>query len=237
MKKLIRCALPVALILALLVPLSLGSCQPIQGLRYSDNADNTAGQIEEAFAPFDPQVQERIRSIPIEKEWTINTALAQTVDYVDYQDVRILVNSDWDNIYCESPSWESVYKKRGVDSNDPVFPNEFKTRLLVHEYLHILQAESDIDITSFCAEVLVWYVDLAWGEPTPDGYFPQANYVKYTLWWNIYSESGQEYYADTASGVEEFAYIGCSIVDGYGHQIPENILTYYNGILDTNPSE
>lgn len=206
------------------------------------NSVNITNSVVEntALTYFNPELRQRLASIPIEKRDDVKTAMCLTVDEVSYNDVGIYVSNDWDNINLFSPFWDT-YKERGDNALDPVFDNDFKKELLIHEYLHIAQAENtNINITTFYSDVLTWFYDSsdnlsnAYGVYTcPDGYTTD-NYIKYILWSNLLSPSGQEYYADEKDiiAVEYYAYIGEYMVkNSMAYLVPENIREYYRGIL------
>lgn len=115
----------------------------------------------------------------------------------------------------------------------------FKTNLLIHEFLHILQVHQGIDSRSCYEAVARWYLDPRYGMPSPNnkGYENtaisgsplalSANRMKYIVWYDLYnyrrlSEVPQdeswknmqywERYRFEKKGVEEFAYIGEEIL-------------------------
>lgn len=160
---------------------------------------------EDILAFFDNQVKARLSSIPIQEHPAIDTVLVQTIRWVDSaEDVTIWVSTRWAE-----------------------FSDEFKRDLLVHECLHILEAESGIDIGQFYLDVQRWYNDPTSGLPGP---LSGENYVKYVLWHWLYS--GKSRYEDSERGIEEFAYIGTQLVRGRGYEVSETILDYYREILD-----
>ena len=107
----------------------------------------------------------------------------------------------------------------------PAFSDKFKTELLTHEYLHILQAEDkSINIQEFHETVQLWFNDFSQGLPTPSG-----NYTKYYLWFDLYKS---ERYNVKDYPREEFAYIGTMLAKGRQSDIPANIQAYYKGILN-----
>ena len=122
---------------------------------------------------------------------------------------------------------------------DPVFVYRFKTDLLIHEFLHILQVHQGIDGRSCYEAVARWYIDPRYGIPSPSGMVyadttkdrrPDTlaiNRMKYIVWHELYNyrrlsdvpqdESWKnmqygERYRSAEKGVEEFAYIGQEIL-------------------------
>ena len=105
------------------------------------------------------------------------------------------------------------------------FSDAFKTELMTHEYLHILQArDKSIDIKAFHQSVQLWFSDFSQGLPTTRG-----NYTKYYLWYDLYN-SGR--YALSDYPREEFAYIGTMLAKGRQADVPADIQAYYKGILN-----
>lgn len=160
---------------------------------------------QEVIIYFDVINWDRITDIPIYKRWDIRTAMALTEREVRRDQVAVLVSPNWQN-----------------------FTESFRRNLLIHEFLHILEAEKGVDIKQFSNEVYAWYEDITWGEPTPAG-----NYVKYILFWNVYGGNGfpipPEYKKQ-----EEFAYIGVHLAYQRGYEVPIAIKAYYDGILQTD---
>ena len=58
---------------------------------------------------------------------------------------------------------------KGNEAEDPVFMQQFKTDLLIHEFLHILQAHQGIDSRSCYEAIARWYSDPRYGIPSSDG--------------------------------------------------------------------
>ena len=163
-------------------------------------ADTPELAIADGILPyFDDAVWERLQSIPVRSERTVATALAQTVRWTE--EPTLWVSTEWDT-----------------------FSSEFRRDLLVHEYLHILQAESGLDLGRFYQQVQEWYHNRAYGASVPSG-----NYIKYILSFELYG--GKDKYPDSEIGEEAFAYIGTQIARGRGFELPAHILNYYDGLL------
>lgn len=170
-------------------------------VRYAKNWD-----IEAVISLFDQSKHSRIRNLPIISTDSVMTAMAYTLREEGSVDkTRIMISAAWNTFYPP-----------------------FRYNLLVHEFLHILEAEADIDINQFWADVQTWFKDSAYGEPTTDG-----NYIKYTLKFQLY-EGTQSQYDNTLKGVEEFAYIGTFLAEDtkYKRQVSDVVRKYYAGILE-----
>jgi hypothetical protein len=191
-----------------------------------------AGVLKSVLEVFDPSLRPFLTSVPIVLDITATTARAyQTQGYIG-------VSPDWDNTVLQS-RYREIYEPRGMKPGDPVFVDRFKTNLLIHEFLHILQAHQNIDRRSFFAAASRWYLDPHYGIPSPDGVVradtamagiraPLAvNRMKYVLWHQLYNRRDlndvpkddswkdmhySERYVSADSGVEEFAYIGEEIL-------------------------
>ena len=171
------------------------------------DGEGCAAPIDEVLEYFNEEWVERLRDVPIYKIWEVRTALCYNTRYVDKDDVFIGVSCSWD---------------------DPeTFSDDFKKRLLAHEYLHIIESEIPIDLTEFHDAVLKWYNDPQFGEPTP---VYAGNYVKYILSYWLY-DNEWDVYSDKKDGIEEFAYIGAAIIDGRSSEVADYILDYYQGIF------
>jgi hypothetical protein len=147
------------------------------------------------------------------------------------------VSPDWDNTVRQS-RYRVIYEERGMKPEDPVFMHRFKTDLLIHEFLHILQVHQKID-SYLCYEAVArWYRDPGYGIPSPDGIVYAGtkdgrrdalaiNRMKYVLWHELYNyrtlsdvpKDGSwknmhygERYRSAKKGVEEFAYVGQEIL-------------------------
>lgn len=206
------------------------SCQILKSPQ-TNIAESNQEIIKEVLGKFDPQIQDYLASIPI-VYGNVRTAIARTTDYEYSGNEHIIVSFDWDKTYGESIYWESTYKHRGVNKNDPVFSKEFKRNLLTHEYLHHAEVRVGIDIKKFFEDVTNWYQDLEWGNPSPN-----RNYVKFILFWNVYGGNGRdsaEAGGHNYPGQGEFAYIGEQIANGGKkrlQELPSTIIVYYTGIL------
>jgi hypothetical protein len=148
------------------------------------------------------------------------------------------VSPDWDNTVLQS-QYRTIYEQRGMKPSDPVFMHRFKTDLLIHEFLHILQDHQGIDVRVCYEAVERWYIDPRYGAPSPDGmvnatttkdrrpHTLRINRMKYILWHELYNyrrlsdvpqdESWKDMhyrnrYRLAEKGVEEFAYIGQEIL-------------------------
>lgn len=197
---------------------------------YAPKSQEVEADISVILPYFDEVVWDELQAIPIRSLRSVDTALAQTIEYCeDGREPAIYVSLDWDTNNNESVFWET-YRERGEAGDEPVFPDSFKERLLIHEFLHFLEAERGIDLEQFYADVQEWYHDPTSGSPVYDG--GDCNYIKYSLWHSLYS--GGERYADSIPGVEEYAYIGVHLANGLldRYEVSEAILDYYRGILN-----
>ncbi len=183
--------------------------------------------LESVFEVFDPSLRSFLASVPVIVDSSAMTAKAyRTKGYIG-------VSPDWDNTVRQS-RYRMIYEQRGMKLDDPVFSQRFKTDLLIHEFLHILQSHLGIDSRSFYDTVAQWYRNPRYGIPSPRGIVsadpknagPDAvaiNRIKYILWHELYNyrrlsevflnESWKnmqygERYRLSEKGVEEFAYIG-----------------------------
>lgn len=178
--------------------------QPLRGRE----GEGYTAPIIEVYDYFTPEWAERLAYVPIYKIWEVSTAMCYNARYVEKEDAFVCVSVYWD---------------------DPAaFSERFKRHLLVHEYLHIIEAEIPVDLVAFYNDVQKWYQDTGWGEATPGD-----NYTKYYLsHWLYASES--DYYHDALPGVEEFAMIGTLLVRGHASEVPGHILDYYAGVLNAD---
>ena len=188
--------------------------------------------LKTVFEVFDPSLQPFLSSLPIVVDATADTAKAYPAKgYIG-------VSPDWDNTVRQS-RFRVTYEQRGMRPDDPVFMHRFKTDLLIHEFLHILQVHRGIDAHRIHDVVTGWYLDPRFGKPSPDGMNraetrtgrqPEAiagNRTKYVLWQALYNSSMlsdvpsdeswkrmqySERYRSAEKGVEEFAYIGQEIL-------------------------
>jgi len=189
-----------AIILAISCTLCGCSARDIQPLH-----SRVIQPIPSVILNFNSESQSRLRNVPIWTNPFVTSTIAQTVAVVPLSKVKILV-STW----------------------FPRYALTFQTELLVHEYLHVLQAEDkNIDIQAFHRAVQVWFNDMASGLPTTTG-----NYTKYYLTFNLYGNPKR--YKEDAYPEEEYAYIGTMLSRGGKRldEIPANIKAYYKGILN-----
>jgi hypothetical protein len=191
-----------------------------------------AGVLRSVLAVFDPALESFLRSVPIVMDPSADTAKAYPAkNYIG-------VSPDWDNTVRQS-KYRATYEQRGMKPEDPVFIHRFKTDLLIHEFLHILQAHRRIDGSLYYEAVARWYVDPRYGRPSPNGMVhadmakdgsPETlaiNRMKYIVWHELYNErrlidvprdeswQDMQYwkrYRSTKKGVEEFACIGQEIL-------------------------
>lgn len=193
--------------------------------------ENNASVLKSVFEVFDPSLRAFLASVPIILDSSANTAKAyQAKGYIG-------VSPDWDNTVRQS-RYRAIYEQRGMKPEDPVFMPRFKTDLLIHEYLHLLQVHQGIDSRSCYEAVARWYRDPRYGIPSPNGIVSAdakdrrpdtlaINRMKYILWHDLYNyrrlsdvpqdESWKnmrywERYQSAEKGVEEFAYIGQEIL-------------------------
>jgi hypothetical protein len=184
------------------------------------------------FEVFDPSLRSFLTSVPIVLDSSANTAKAyRSKGYIG-------VSPDWDNTVLQS-QYRPIYEQRGMKPSDPVFMHRFKTDLLIHEFLHILQDHQGIDVRLCYDAVERWYINPRYGVPSPDGLVNatatkgrrpntlRINRMKYILWHELYNyrrlsdvpqdESWKDMqygnrYRLAEKGVEEFAYIGQEIL-------------------------
>ena len=198
----------------------------------SISPERNASVLTSVFEVFDPLLRPFLTSVPIVLDSSADTAKAYpTKGYIG-------VSPDWDNTVLQS-QYRAIYEQRGMKPEDPVFMHRFKTDLLIHEFLHILQAHQRIDGSLFYEAVARWYTDPRYGIPSPNGIVyadttkdrrPDTlaiNRMKYIVWHHLYNyrslnnvpqdESWKnmqhaERYRLAKKGVEEFAYIGQEIL-------------------------
>jgi len=196
--------------------------------------ERNASVLKSVFEVFDPSLRSFLTSVPIVYDSSADTAKAyRTRGYIG-------VSPDWDNTVLQS-RYRASYEQKGMKPADPVFMHRFKTDLLIHEFLHILQRDRGIDARLFYEAVARWYVDPRYGIPSPGGMVyndttktgrPDTitfNRMKYIVWHKLYNyrrlkdvpqdESWKKMqyvkrYRWTEKGVEEFAYIGQEILSG-----------------------
>ncbi len=194
--------------------------------------EKNASVLKSVFEVFDPSQRAFLTSVPIVLDSSADTAKAyRTKGYIG-------VSPDWDNTVVQS-RYRAIYEQRGMQPRDPVFMHRFKTDLLIHEFLHILQVHRGIEGRLCYEAVARWYIDPRYGVPSPSGTVsagtsngrrPDAltiNRIKYIVWHELYNyrrlndvppdESWKnmqygERYRLAENGVEEFAYIGQEIL-------------------------
>ena len=194
--------------------------------------ERNAGVLQSVFEVFNPSLRPFLATVPIILDSSANTAKAYPAKgYIG-------VSPDWDKRVLQS-RYRALYERRGMKPEDPVFMQRFKTDLLIHEFLHILQVHLGIDSPLIYETVARWYADPRYGRPSPDGIVPgdtakngrppalALNRMKYIVWHELYNyrrlndvprdESWEhmrygERYRSAEKGVEEFAYIGQEIL-------------------------
>jgi hypothetical protein len=194
--------------------------------------ERNATVLKSALEVFDPSLRSFLTSVPIILDSSVKSARSYSAKgYIG-------VNPDWDNTVLQSPS-RVIYEQRGMKPEDPVFVQRFKTNLLIHEFLHILQVHQGIENRSIYEAVERWYVDPRYGIPSPNGVVRAGmtkdrradtlayNRIKYAVWHQLYnyrrlrdvpldgSWKNMQYverYRSAKRGVEEFAYIGEEIL-------------------------
>jgi hypothetical protein len=198
----------------------------------SISREPNASVLKSVFAVFDPLLRSFLTSVPIVLDASADTAKAYPAKGT------IGVSPDWDNTVHQS-KYRVIYEQRGMKPEDPVFIHRFKTDLLIHEFLHILQVHQRIDGPLCYEAVARWYVDPRYGRPSPNGMVHAdtandgrldvlaINRMKYIVWHELYNKGrlsdvppheswkDMEYskrYRSAKKGVEEFAYIGQEIL-------------------------
>ncbi len=198
----------------------------------SISRERNANVLNSVFEVFDPLLRPFLASVPIVLDPSADTAKAYPAKgYIG-------VSPDWDNTVLQS-RYRAIYEQRGMKLEDAVFMPRFKTDLLIHEFLHILQVHQGVDGRLFYKAVAKWYLDSRYGTPSPSGRVladpsqdrapdtVASNRVKYIVWHELYNyrklsdvpqdESWKnmqytERYRSAEKGVEEFAYIGQEIL-------------------------
>jgi hypothetical protein len=204
----------------------------LDGKAVSISRERNAGVLKSVFDVFDPALRSFLTSVPIVLDSSADTAKAYPAKgYIG-------VSPDWDNTVLQS-RYRTIYEQRGMKPEDPVFMQRFKTDLLIHEFLHILQVHRGIDGRLVYQAVARWYIDPRYGVPSPSGMVyadttkdrrPDTlaiNRMKYIVWHELYNYRGlsavpqdeswknMQYgkrYRLAERGVEEFAYIGQEIL-------------------------
>lgn len=191
-----------------------------------------ASVLKSVFEVFKPSLKPFLTSVPIVFDSSADTAKA----YLER--VYIGVSPDWDKTVAQSKN-RMIYEQRGMKPEEPVFTHRFKTDLLIHEFLHIIQSHLEINGSSFYKAAARWYIDPRYGIPSPIGMTYAAmtgdrrpdplesNRIKYIVWHELYNErrlsevprdeswQNMKYwkrYRRSKKGVEEFAYIGQEIL-------------------------
>ncbi len=190
--------------------------------------------LETVLAMFHPSLRPYLDTVLIVKDNMVRTAEAVTSRQFSssQEHAAIKVSPDWDAKAQDSKYWSTYFSKAPYDlkPEDPVFSDDFKINLLVHEYMHLIQDHLRLDPPSFFQQVERWYRDKKFGRPGPEGIYlgrkSGSNRMKYLLWWNLYGKAGNpadehdvgwqrmNYHGDypgSTPGVEEFAYIGGNI--------------------------
>jgi hypothetical protein len=194
--------------------------------------ERNASVLKNVLEVFNPSLRSFLTSVPIILDSSVNTARAYPAKGY------IAVSPDWDNTVLQS-KYRAIYEQRGMKPEDPIFVHRFKTNLLIHEYLHILQVHQGVDRQSCAESIARWYMDPRYGIPAPNTLVnadatndkePKSfstNRMKYILWHQLYDyqrlndvpqdESWKnmryvERYRSAKNGVEEFAYIGEGIL-------------------------
>lgn len=198
----------------------------------SISPQRNASVLKSVLEVFNPSLKSFLTLVPIVLDSSADTAKAYPAKgYIG-------VSPDWDNTVRQS-QYRTIYEQRGMKTEDPVFTPHFKTDLLIHEFLHILQVHLNLDRQACYEAVARWYLDPRYGLPSATGIIdvdtmkagiPDAlaiNRMKYIVWHELYnyrklSEVPQDgswkkmqygaRYRLAKKGVEEFAYIGQEIL-------------------------
>lgn len=205
---------------------------PLNKKTGSISRERNASVLKSVFEVFDPSLKPFMASVPIVFDSSADTAKA----YLERG--YIGVSPDWDKTVAQSKH-RMIYEQRGLKPEEPVFSHRFKTDLLIHEFLHILQAHLRINGSSFYKAVARWYIDPRYGLPSPIGMAGAdtmkdgraetlaINRMKYIVWHELYNHQrlselpedeswkNMKYWARyrwSKKGVEEFAYIGQEIL-------------------------
>ncbi len=186
--------------------------------------------LDSVYSFFDPSLQPYLRRVPIIFSRTAQTTYSF---YMGDDLAYVAVSPDFFNTARESEYWANVYSRPpyNMHPDQSIFPEDFRLSLLTHELLHIAQEHLQVDCGEFFAGVEKWYRDDSCGRPVQwrpdldDGIKP--NTTKYRLWWYLYDTPGDpesasdsgwktmdycDRYRDFACGIEEFAYIGHTIL-------------------------
>ena len=188
----------------------------------SISRESNADVLKNVLEVFDPALRPFLMSVPIIFDSSANTAKSYPAKGY------IAVSPDWDNTVLQSDR-RAIYEQRGMRPEDPVFAQRFKTDLLIHEFLHVLQVHQGIDHRLCYTAIERWYKDPQYGIPSPNGKAAQLafNRIKYVVWYQLYNyrklsevpHDGSwknmryvERYRWAKRGVEEFAYVGEAIL-------------------------
>ena len=181
--------------------------------------DDFSDLIDRVCEFFHPDLRPYLKTVRIGTSSAARTAYSHSRDE---NQPLIVVSPDFFNTAAESVYWRDYYSKPpySMEAGQPVFSEAFRLQLLTHEMMHIAQAKTRIEPGRFYKQVERWYPDESMGRPVRGG---GANYTKFVLWWNIYGCPGRpdvendgdwkrmeycERYAGSEPGVEEFAYVG-----------------------------
>jgi hypothetical protein len=218
-----------------LVKIPVFACLPTRFLNREAvpiSRERNASVLKSVYEVFDPSLKSFLTSVPIVLDSSADTAKAYRTKYY------IGVSPDWDNTVLQS-KYRTIYEQRGMKPEDPVFMHRFKTDLLIHEFLHILQLQQGMDARLCYEAVSQWYINPRYGIPSPNGMIHVAmvkgsrrdthtiNRMKYIVWHELYNSrrlndvpkdeswKNMQYwkrYRWAEKGVEEFAYIGQEIL-------------------------
>ncbi len=206
--------------------------------------------LESAYEKFDPAIQPYLKSVPIVIDRRAQTSFISQ-KFLQNHETCIAFSPDFFRTAGESPYWAEYYSQDpyNMAADQPVFDDDFKLALVVHEMLHLAQIYSQRDPQNFFEDVELWYQDENFGCPETT-----SNITKYNLWWtlyNLYEETGieplnncmnMEYcsrYANSVPGTEEFCYIGSSILlagdrqsaDARLNELTDKIIEAYAGVI------
>ncbi len=209
---------------------------------------NNAAVLEKVYNHFDPSLQPYLKTVPILK--TFVGAPKGVIAYANRGAFPYIgVRSDWDN---------------------PDFHEGKKDPVLTHELLHIIQDHNKIDAAKFFEAFKRWYLDETYGPAKSAGgvdkgrFYGRGNDMKSAMFSDLYEDTewdgigvDDEDRRDMAymekyrvlnptPGVEEFAYLGQSIVpydfDPNSRwafvatdrmlELSDELFGYYNGVLN-----
>ena len=215
-------------------------------------------ELESVYDLFDPDLQAYLRQVPI-----VTSRTAQTSYSIYWRnDVAfIVVSDDFFKTAAQSEYWLGVYSMPpySMKPDQAILGEDFRFEILVHELLHIARAHLKLDPEQFFEQAEKWYRDESFGRPTQQGMLPEAsvkpNMTKYLLWWYLYGQPGNpaarsdggwkctDYcsrYQRAECGIEEFAYIGQTILGSRDAEsrmerlaeMPDSLLSSYAGIIN-----